>query len=308
MLALEELYSVAARKTDGVVLVAGDVFDAKNVSELERNSVMRFIEKQDRAGMTTIMLNGNHDLLATGKTSLEPLRILAKRLKHTTVVECEIQKVVVEGTTFVLCPPVDRHQPMAEVFAKLAEYLEQNKIKKCVVSAHFGVDGALTETGYSVTGEKLPNLKAVAYWALGDIHRFQKVAPRAFYPGNPLAHKWGENPDKGCLIVDTDDPGNPTFVRLNKAPHLLKVDHLPEEKPDNCLVKVLVAPSETAVMPEWVSATEIVTTNSHEEVVRAIEKTRLNGDVLEGLEGILRNRDLTDPEIEWCLQTARKML
>ncbi len=78
-----------------------------------------------------------------------------------------------------------------------------------------------------------PDVERVTYWALGDIHKYGRVAEAQYYCGSPCQHKFGEHPPKGFLIVDTDFPDKPEFVEITYenagVKPLLNVDELPVE-------------------------------------------------------------------------------
>jgi len=91
--------------------------------------------------------------------------------------------------------------------------------------------GSVAENGRKLkSGVVLPEvLNFVNYWALGDIHKRQKVKGfNAWYPGSPIQHKFGDPDDCGVLIVDTDS-FIPNVVMLD-MPRLVTAESIEESE------------------------------------------------------------------------------
>ena len=205
--ALRELFATAEKLGIWLIVIAGDLFDHKSVRDAERNYLLRLIEQYDRAGFRIIVLSGNHDVLSNdGVTSLHPLGILSRRLTNTTVAETPtLIHVDHEGEKipFALIPPIKRHDLSdAAGLATIQTQLKAWKVKDAVAVTHLTAIGSITESGYKMPDGCPVESKRVRVWNLGDIHHRQQVAENAWYPGNPLNHKFGERGPKGALIVD----------------------------------------------------------------------------------------------------------
>lgn len=262
--ALAEIHAVAKRERVSAIVIAGDVFHFKSVREAERNLVLDWLDGLDRDGIRVLAINGNHDILGEGQgTTLRSAAIIARRLPSCTVAESGPVTVKVAGATFALIPPERRHDlSTSESCRRINAYLNENKLSDAVVVTHLTVAGCKTETGYVMTEGAKIGSKRVLYWALGDIHRMQAVAPNAYYPGNPLHHRWGEQGPKGVLIVDTENPENPTFVRLKAATPLLTchgveaLEKTVSEKPRSYIRLIAPYRDVPAVLPSQVLAVE----------------------------------------------------
>lgn len=221
--ALAEIHAIARRLDVRCLVVSGDLLHFKSVREAERNLVMEWLCTLSEDGIRVLAINGNHDILGEGQgTTLRPVSMLAKRLDQCTVVESEPTLVKHAGVTFALVPPQRRHDlSTTESCRRINAYLNENKLSDAVVVTHLTVAGCKTETGHMMAEGAKIGSKRVRYWALGDIHRMQSVSANAYYPGNPLHHRWGEQGKKGVLVVDTEAPESPVFVTMKAATPLL---------------------------------------------------------------------------------------
>ncbi len=65
---IEQIIKVTKEQSDGVLVVAGDLFHHKIVTDAERNLLLKALLKMERMGIFTLMINGNHDIVAPGKS------------------------------------------------------------------------------------------------------------------------------------------------------------------------------------------------------------------------------------------------
>ena len=313
MAAIEEIFDYAEQTADGRVVIAGDVFDRKNVLEVERNALLNVLERKERQGFRIVLINGNHDILETDRTSLKPILIFRRRLPGVVVASCKPRIVDLDGTTFVLYPPWARHcLDSAKAHKELRTYLRQEKVEDAVLVTHLSVSGAKTETGYVLEGGAQLRSKRIAYWCLGDVHRMQTAGrPNAWYSGNPCHHKWGEDADKGVLLVDTENPTEPLFHKLTTAEPFLTIRRVPRRRPGNAYCR-LVAPIDQIPpdLPSWVIATKPKSSQAEEtlrEIVEGNEEGEERGSVLTGIERHLRSQGITkDCDLNWCMKQIEK--
>ena len=58
---IDDIYALALLEDISVVVVAGDVFDSPNLLAEEKRALARKIMAYDAAGISTLMIPGNHD-------------------------------------------------------------------------------------------------------------------------------------------------------------------------------------------------------------------------------------------------------
>lgn len=300
----------AAHALDGVLVVSGDVFHNKHVSEAERNAFLDTVESWDRKGVRSYFINGNHDIIDVHSTTLDSLAILSRRLTNTTVATLQPAiHTLDEGVTLLLFPPACRHDlDSAESMARVRTWtVKASKSKPLIVATHAQVAGAVSETGHVFTdGAKLGD-KRVAYWALGDIHRFQQVAKNAYYPGNPVHHRWGEDagPEKGYIVYDTEActvehvPIESRRLLTTTSTKGLNADdwyRLRTDKPPK-----VMPPNVLEVVPAD-RAGKLV------ELATRLDALTGTEDPLEGLADILADSGLSEDQVRQGLKLARSAL
>lgn len=243
--ALYALTDVAVSHHVDAMLICGDVFDAPHMKPHEKDMFLGWLLVTDRRaqehGFHVVIENGNHDEIDEGYTHLHGYRVLqdAGLLRATIVVEYDPEMVSI-GNLHIAVLPARKYRgaDIIEIVQGLRDKLIAklgHDPKYLVAMVHEAVQGAQNEAGtWSVkSGPRLdPDL--VTYWALGDIHKpFQQVAPNAWYPGSPIQHDFGDiSADRGCLIVDLNDPCNPTPVILPGITPLVTLYDIPEQWPE----------------------------------------------------------------------------
>lgn len=302
--ALTDIYRLAHAHSDGVVVIAGDLFDRKRVTEEERNLLLSVILKADKHDITTLIINGNHDVIREGFSSLRWVTILhnSGKLKNTHVADCKPSVVHVMGIPFFLVPPrqrVDRRLDPRKITARVKKL----GLRGAVVVSHFRLLGSLNDMGKPLsTGEEPSGLRTgrdVLYWALGDVHKTQEVRKGAWYCGSPVQHKWSEEATKGVLLVDTDDPYKPTFLSVPST-QLITLSEEPDEWPDNAFVRVHGSASIAGIdKPNVILQYPKVSTILQEDPMAAIPKKALEH---------LRRREIDDDEAGLIVKEIRNAL
>lgn len=241
------------------LLIAGDIFDAKHVLPRERDLFQEWLLDNDRASrdaeFITVMINGNHDEIESGYTHLHGPKRLMQRgvLTHTCVVELHARCLEVKPGLHVACMPYAGYKggelsTAVRAFRRVLD-LKAEKTgeppRYFVVMAHEALAGAYNETGTHkakgpVIDPSIPEGQdGVTYWALGDIHKpYQQMAPNAWYSGSPIQHEFGDvSPERGALLVDLDDPCNPTRLQVEKVVPLVTLYDRPDVWPTDAIVR-----------------------------------------------------------------------
>lgn len=311
---LDAIFDIAYDNDVDVVVVAGDVFDVADPSPEERNLVQKKFLEYDAAGFHILCIPGNHDLVnAQGETAIHYLSMLYDhgRFKRSTIVE-QTTYVKLKDTVFcLLCHrPGHFRKDSRKAVRDYHRASVDTGADSFVVVCHETIQGSLTEaklkdgTNYRMkTGEEPPDMTLpVTYWACGDIHKYQAIGSKAFYSGSPVQTKFDEDWPKGVLIVDTQDPENPTFVPV----------------PSNQLVKAGkddVVPTGAFVKLKVKDAQELASLSLPDNVVKFdYEKsiTSLSIDVGSSLRDKLldglRQQNPTDEELEIALSEIETLL
>jgi hypothetical protein len=273
----DTLYQTAHDQKCSGMLICGDVFDQKAVTNAERELVARKLTELS-ADMPTYVTSGNHDLKSKTNSNLDFLAEITERTN-----EIPNLHVAHSNTDVLWRAPVDSLPeglyilgvscPLSEdqrwIESRVQEIPEMQRV---VFMGHATVRGCTrNDSGWKPEDEEDKGLSLAAastseqviWWAFGDIHARQPLptlAPEAngWYAGSPIQMDFGERPDRGCLIVAfdwnarkgwhyrgrkyirLDDQGFAPLVTVAKPEEL---DGLPKEALLR-LAKGLVLPSE----------------------------------------------------------------
>jgi len=199
--------AVVESRSDGVLVMAGDVFDRKHVTNEERDLLLSELMRLDKIGVTLVFINGNHDITQPEMSNLGWLSILCKYKKlHMEIADCKPKITTVRDVPFVLYPPRVRDDPKLTPTV-IRAYLKKRNLRDAIVVSHFRVGGTVGETNKALPGVDKEDIrvdKYVQYWALGDVHSRQPVRKGAWYCGSPVQHKRNDALPKGVLLVDTE--------------------------------------------------------------------------------------------------------
>lgn len=327
---LRAIFELAEKHECAAVVIAGDIFDHKNVRPKVRDILLRVLV--DNLDMPVLMINGNHDLLEADYTSLHFLAELQtkERLPNLHLAECVPRVVHVAGAIFVLLPYIGD----PEIFSRRAKELvgrakKRAKGQPIVVVSHEMARGSSNDAGWTAkrSGVTLPKLKSVTYWAMGDIHKRQRVGKmrNAWYSGPPAQHNFGELPDKGVLIVDTNNPTRPHFVSLvhPDVPPLVNVEADDIEQvraglnaaPEGAWVNLRCTSETQAALgaDDTTEATIVKSAPTPKQLQKAAEQTAelpsSSGDPLVDLEDyLIAHHGLSKDEADQAARLARNLL
>jgi DNA repair exonuclease SbcCD nuclease subunit len=301
---LDEIYSVAVKEKVDAVTVAGDVFDSADTTHAERDMFLRKVLAFDSL-VPFLVIPGNHDLVDTQATTLHYLSLLSKagKFKQSHIVE-HTTLVQVGDTLFVLLVAhgSEFRRELKRILTEIRESSIQLDHKNLVVIAHQTVKGSLTATGYRLPkGVKIRPHADVTFYALGDIHVRQSVGPAAFYPGSPVQTAFDEDPDKGVLIVDTDDPKHPRFVPIHSRKFVMVLssdtEKLKKLKGTDAHVKVEIdKTSKRGKTPDDLDDLNVVKTQHAKSNDVDITELKSGGALRIDLKRLLRRKHGLSPE------------
>jgi len=214
--------TAVAQKCQGI-LICGDVFDAKSVTHGEREIVAR---KLSSAPVPTYVIPGNHDLIKAGGSNLDFLAEITENTDEIPNLHIAFAgapalwtvKHKAESTATplkILGAPVElsEDQPWIESWAASTDpndafiFMGHATVFSCVRNDMNWRPDAPKDKGISLA--KAATAPAVKWWAFGDIHRRQRLptlpeSANGWYAGSPIQMDFGEDSDRGALIVAMD--------------------------------------------------------------------------------------------------------
>lgn len=215
------IFREASEQKCHAVLITGDIFDTKTVTNSEREAVTRkLMQYAGRDGIPTYVIPGNHDLTTATSGNLDYLAEVATSgevpnlhiaFSHTVEVWEAAPGLSVIGA------PVG----FSESQTWLDDYVAKlPKDRQYVFMGHGSIQGCVrNDAGWKPTMQEdskrlsLANAAVLApqivWWAYGDIHKRQKLptlpeGANGWYSGSPIQMDFGEQPDRGALIIALD--------------------------------------------------------------------------------------------------------
>src|SRR5919106_3293469 len=220
---LGRIVDLCLREQAAFLVLAGDLFDAKDRSVRARLALARELSRLDAAGIPTFIVHGNHDPLGTilPGTGLPPL-VKVFGPEHE---EVELRR---GGETFC------RVQGISYATEAVREDLSARFARKgpefTVGVLHANVGGERGHANYAPCSAADLLGRGLDYWALGHVHT-RAVMPLeggglAVYPGNPQGRHVLEAGPRGCALVEVRQ-GRPEVRWVNMEIvrwHVLSLD------------------------------------------------------------------------------------
>jgi DNA repair exonuclease SbcCD nuclease subunit len=198
---IEKLASLARVSNATHVLVGGDVFDA---SDTARGDVLRALERMKKfAGVTWVLLPGNHDPLSIGGVWDRARRI---SLPANVVLIERSEPIHLTDNVALLPSPLLSKNAATDPTAWMDQAVTAPGVMR-IGLAHgavqdFSQDG---DANARIAPDRAKRA-GLSYLALGDWHGTLKVADGFWYAGTPEPDRFPDN-----------DPGNALVVRLDGA-------------------------------------------------------------------------------------------
>ena len=309
-LMIEGIFKAADANGTKTVLMAGDIFESKNIRWSEQKAFMERLFAHDAKGHTTVLCNGNHDELATGISHMWLPSLINDfgGLSNTTIVDGESRLVKLPDMHIGVIPVVYNSmstKDLSDAVAKLYEKADDDL--PFVMMIHATITGCTTDTGVSLSGgPRIPkDCDFVDYWALGDIHKSQQMSDKAWYSGAPIQHDFGDLQPKGVLVVTVEKGEEPQveLVELEGIKPLITVREVPEKWPTECYIRYL-GPMEGIIdLPENVIKTQgVVHVEDDEEEPQTVQ-VEFSDSLTEGLPEFLHakgvTQELQEEAVKW---------
>ncbi len=216
------------------ILVAGDVYDRRDITHLERQLLSAWLASSE---IPIVVISGNHDKRSdeVGDTCLSYLSSLRQEFHQHLIYDGAPTVVERFGCNLILLPYQGwMDQELFLILDTLVSRATSGTKVPLVVVMHEAVQGCQNDVGLTITKSNQIRLDdafpQVDYWALGDMHICQQITEHAWYSGSPHQTRFDELPEKGVLIVDTDNTASPEFVSVPSIP-LIIMDEEPARWP-----------------------------------------------------------------------------
>ena len=222
------LETALAEKCDSII-IAGDVFDAKTVPAAERELVVDCLVRIS-AQVPVYVISGNHDLLSEEESHVNLLHVLSEsqRVNNLFVANSHVPSTwqAAKGLKIIgaSCGLSESQEWVDKYVSTIKKedgqhiFVGHAMIRGCAMNdkgrRQKGDDRALTLAGASEN-------EAVVYWCYGDIHARQPLPTLAagahgWYAGSPIQINFGEERDRGCLLVTLETNDNEEWAYRGK--------------------------------------------------------------------------------------------
>jgi DNA repair exonuclease SbcCD nuclease subunit len=200
--AFSRIVDVCLREHVAFLLLAGDLFDAKDRSVRARLALRRELDRLDVAGIQTFIVHGNHDPLS-GDTGALGLPDSVK------VFGADWEEVEVRREGRVLCRVQGVSYPEAEMRENLSARFRRTAPDFTVGLLHANLGGVEGHANYAPCTVEELGARGLDYWALGHVHTRAEYplvgGGVAVYPGNPQGRHVNEPGERGCVLVEVEE-------------------------------------------------------------------------------------------------------
>lgn len=197
--AFDRVVGHAIERRVDFVLLAGDVYNAKDKSLRAQMRFQAGMRRLAEAGIQAFMVHGNHDPANGWSAGLE----MPDNLKVLPTGRVGREPVVVDGE--LLCAVYGRSfSKAAETEDFCAGYRREAADPVAVGLLHTNVGGQPGYEPYAPSTIEALRSAGMDYWALGHIHKPIQLLdePRVHYAGCPQGLNPNEDGPRGCRLVE----------------------------------------------------------------------------------------------------------
>jgi DNA repair exonuclease SbcCD nuclease subunit len=234
---LYQIAEIAEKEPLAGVCFCGDFFEAKGTLSVPLIVSAREAIKEIINHCPIIAIKGNHDIAVLEKDAPHSLQTLkqeefniiqsagpATKFYYLSNRMGFILQILGTGSGESLYPLKNKRiSPVTERILLLHATFKGTKISPSGYEAEEGV--------YLQDVEKYMNWYGIKKCFCGDIHLRQQLSEDIWYVGNPIQQEFGEDQEKGILILDTES-WDVEFRRL-ESPQFLRFDYVNKEDPDH---------------------------------------------------------------------------
>jgi DNA repair exonuclease SbcCD nuclease subunit len=202
---------LAVSEKVGAILVAGDIFDRNDISDLPVRELLHILRAVE---IPWLLLPGNHDPFTVESVWERMLRFGCP--PHVHVLRTGDPVILCDGRLAVIPAPLTRrhqYEDPTELFATIET--PEGAIR--VGLAHGSVRNRLPEASeqYNMISDTRAIDARLDYLALGDWHGAAEIADRTWYSGTPEADSFLQSEAGHVLIVDLPSVGQaPKVTRV----------------------------------------------------------------------------------------------
>ncbi len=212
---ISALADIARRGEAGLVLLAGDTFDAETPHpQVVRHTIRALGAEKD---VTWVVLPGNHDSLAAGD-----LWDRMAREKPDNVILALAPEPILIGDDLVILPaPPTSRNPGRDLTEWMDDVdLPEGSENRIIVGlAHGSIQDFGEDSTLGIIPPDRPARAGLDYLALGDWHGRIRVGPRCWYSGTPEADNFKHQDGAGALLVDIAARGSEPSVDIVPTSH-----------------------------------------------------------------------------------------
>jgi DNA repair exonuclease SbcCD nuclease subunit len=197
--ALDRVVAACLEHEVDFLVVAGDLYNARDKSLRAQMAFQRTTERLEAAGVSVYVARGNHDP-ADGWSARLELPDTVHVFAHDAVERVEHAR---DGE--VLCALYGRSFPVAVERDNLARGFVRGREDPFAIGVlHANVGGREGHEAYAPCDADDLRTARMDYWALGHIHRAETVLedPLAVYPGSTQGLNPRETGAHGCALVE----------------------------------------------------------------------------------------------------------
>lgn len=202
--AVERLGQLATDEKVDAILVAGDVFDAQNLSD---RTIHRTFNALATFAGPWILIPGNHDAALAESIWTQAARLHAIPENAQVLLKPGVTEFTNLGFA-ILAAPLTQRQTHDDLTAWFDTAETPNGLLR-IGLAHGSVEGQLPEAADSSNPIATDRTKTARldYLALGDWHGTKRIDVRTWYSGTPEQERFKDNDAGQALIVEIDHLG-----------------------------------------------------------------------------------------------------
>lgn len=297
---------VTTRTSSGVLLVSADLLDRENVLPKERDSLLTKLLQYDTAGITTIIIDGNHDRLSKNHSNLSFIEIMTNYgvFKHLKIATIKPKKFTIFKQDILAVPWMGCTE--GEYNKRVKTWIRDTGCIRPIVMTHEQFRGCADDLGFETNEGPLPDKKlmeGVHILVAGHVHKMQRILPRAFYSGSPMQKTFGETPDKGVLYFQSDKPDEPEFIQLEGLKQLVTLTSIPKKWPDAYIKLKLPKGTKTGVLPDSVVYNTYLSAEDNGEDIRKVDLS----NPLDGMYELLIHYGLSKRQAQQGMELAKEL-
>ncbi len=204
--AFDRIIDLAIEKQVAFLLIAGDIYDAKDKSLKAQLRFQKGMRRLEAENIGVYVVSGNHDPANGWTAGLDmPSNVHLfghGKPKSLSVFKGGVHIASICGWSY---PKEDVQDDMASLF------VPDPKSSYNIALLHCNCGSSTEYENYAPCTPTELLTAGFNYWALGHIHKRSVISdknPWIIYPGNPQGINPKETGSKGCYLVDVGDDGS----------------------------------------------------------------------------------------------------